>query len=413
MYLCKKIVSLSNQESIMEELYAISSTLIKQTEQTFRRFLFNTIDWNQRLIGLKGSRGTGKTTLLLQWLKESEIPMSQKLYLTLDDVYFSRRSLLETGSDLYKKGVKVLVLDEVHKYPNWSGEIKNLYDRYRDLKILFTGSSIIDISLQEGDLSRRALMYELPGLSFREYLELTQGLSFPSFKLEELINQKDEIILRFPNDFKPYQFLDGYLKNGYYPFFMEDDKNYHLRLRQLVRLIVEYDMAELKGFDIRQAKKMLQLLTVIAHQVPFKPNLSKLAQKTGLHRNSIANYLYFLKEARLIDLLHISSKSIAVLQKPEKIYIDNPNLLHAMAEGKPSEGTIREVFVNNQLRIAHKVQIPHKGDFIVDNTITLEVGGKTKKNHQIEGIKDSYLVKDGAEVPFGNTLPIWLFGFLY
>lgn len=397
----------------MEELISNSRSQITKTDDNFRRFLFDEIDWDQRLIGVKGARGTGKTTLLLQSLKKSEYPFSQKLYFSLDDLYFTRNTLIGTVADLYKKGIKVIVLDEVHKYPTWSREIKNLYDRYRDLKILFTGSSIVDISTQEGDLSRRALMYELPGLSFREFLELKHGLVFTAIKFKDILTAQQDVMDHFPPDFKPYRFLDDYLQKGYYPFFAEDEKNYHLRLRQLVRLIVEYDMAELKGFDVRHAKKMLQLLSVVAQQVPFKPNITKLSQKTGIHRNSIVNYLYFLKEARLIDLLTAAGKSVAVLQKPEKIYLDNTNLLFTLSDEKPEIGTVREVFVNNQLRKAHQVQIPEKGDFLVDNSTTLEVGGKGKTQKQIENTENSYLVRDGIEVPFGNTLPLWIFGFLY
>jgi len=397
----------------MQEHYEISRIRIAETPEKFQRFLFNKIDWEQRLIGLKGSRGTGKTTLLLQWLKKVDVPGSQKLYLSLDDIFFANNTLLDSCSALYKKGLKLLVLDEVHKYPNWSTEIKLLYDRYSDLKILFAGSSIIDISTQEGDLSRRALMYELPGLNFREFLEFKYEIKLPVLNLNDIIQEDGNFTKLLPADFKPYQFLDEYLKNGYYPFFLEDETNYHQRLGQLVRLILEYDMAELKGFDIRQAKKMLQLLAIIAAQVPFKPNLSKLAKKTGLHRNTIANYLHFLKEARLIDLIHSARKSISTLQKPEKIYLDNSNLLYALNLGQVETGTIREVFVNNQLRESHKITIPQRGDFLVDDSITLEVGGKGKDSKQIEGVENAYLVKDGAELPFGNSLPLWMFGLFY
>ncbi|MDE3214219.1 MAG: AAA family ATPase [Bacteroidota bacterium] len=366
-----------------------------------------------RLTGIKGARGTGKTTMLLQHLASLKMPVSRAAYFSLDELYFTTHSLVETAKTFYQQGGKVLALDEVHKYPRWAAEIKNLYDRYKDLQIIFTGSSILDISRQEGDLSRRALMHELKGLSFREYLGFFHHQTLPSITLAELLSPDFNLRAKFPKDFKPLVHFGDYLQHGYYPFSLSDTESYHQRLQQLTRLVVEYDMAELKGFDIRHAKKMLQLLYVVAQQVPFKPNLQSLAEKTNIHRNSINNYLHFLHEARLLHLLYPKGISVAVLQKPEKIYLDNPNLLYALSESVPSTGTVRETFFNNQLSVNHRVNNSEKTDFIIDGKLHFEIGGKTKGKKQVASLPDAWVVKDDLEYPVYQSLPLWAFGFLY
>lgn len=397
----------------MEALLNISDKLVREVSLEFKRYLFRDIDWNNRLIGIKGARGTGKTTLLLQWLHLQGISSSKGVYLTLDDIYFTRHSLLDSGNDFYQKGGKILVLDEVHKYPDWAREIKNLHDRYGDLQIIFTGSSIIDISRQEADLSRRAIMYELTGLSYREYLKMNRLTDVEAIPLELMLKNKDKVRDIFPDNFRPLAHFNDYLANGYLPFYHEDKAGYHTRLRQLVRQVVESDMAELKGFDIRNAKKMLQLIYIIAQQVPFKPNIVKLAEKSQIHRNSIANYLYFLEEARLIRLLYPSGTSIATLQKPEKIFLNNSNLLYALAENLPSVGTVRETFFLNQVSNTHRITQPSTADFEVDGRYLFEIVGAGKDGRQIKGSSNAHVVKDGIEYPADNAFPLWLFGFLY
>ena len=397
----------------MLSLLEQSERLLAHTTLDFKRFLHNKIKWDNRLIGIKGARGTGKTTLLLQWLKEQNVSSDKAAYFSLDDLYFTQHSLKETVEHFYKQGGKILVLDEVHKYKNWSKEIKNSYDFYPDLKIVFTGSSIIDISKQEGDLSRRALMYELPGLSFREYLAMKQVINFPAIELTELINDTSKIKKQFPTDFRPLAHFSDYLIYGYYPFILEDQDSVHQRINQLIRTIVELDMAELKDFDIRNARKLLQLIYVIAQQVPFKPNITSLAEKTGIHRNSLNSYLYYLEQAKIISLLYPAGRSTAILQKPEKIFLNNTSLLYALAENQAEKGSVRETFFLSQLIVSNNVTLPKQGDFLVNNTYTFEIGGKGKGNKQINTIKNSYLVKDDIETPVLGTIPLWMFGFLY
>jgi len=397
----------------MEELYNISRLLIQSVSLDFVRSLYGNVHWQSRLIGIKGSRGVGKTTLLLQYLHRHPLPTSQKLYISLDDIYFSNNNLLEFGSQFYKLGGKLLVIDEVHKYPNWSQEIKNLYDRYVDLQIIFTGSSIMEINKLEGDLSRRAVMYHLKGLSFREYLHYQYGIALPALQLNDILDHKIQYEKIIPQHFKPLQHFKEYLQYGYYPFIIEGKQVYYQKIRQLTRVILENDMTEIKGYDVRQAKKMLQLLYIIAQQVPFKPNITALASKTNIHRNSITSYLYYMHEAQLIALLSNDNYSVAALQKPEKIFLENTNLQYALADAEPNIGSVRETFFYNQLSYHHNVVQSKVADFFIDQKYTFEIGGLSKNDSQILGIKDAWIVKDDLEVITGNAIPLWMFGFLY
>ncbi|MBD0288290.1 MAG: ATP-binding protein [Flavisolibacter sp.] len=409
----QKVPDFAQSNVQMEELLVKSAFLVLRVHTGFKRYLYRQINWNNRLIAIIGPRGTGKTTLLLQKLHELDKSPTVAAYFSLDDLYFTTNSLVATAEDFYRKGGKHLFLDEVHKYPGWARHIKNLYDFYPDLQIVFTGSSIINIAREEVDLSRRARMYELQGLSYREYLAYTGVLQTEPFQLEELLTTNYPWQKKFPAGFLPLQHFTDYLTYGYYPFFTEDPEGFPLRIQQLVRLIVEYDMAELNDFDIRNAKKLLQLLYILSANVPFKPNLSSLSEKSNIHRNSINNYLLFLEQARLIRLLYPSGISVSVLQKPEKIYLDNTNLAHALSQQHPDKGNLRETFFLNQVSSLHHVSYPQKGDFMVNEKWVFEVGGKTKSGSQVKEVPNSFIVQDDVAFPVGDVLPLWLFGFLY
>jgi hypothetical protein len=396
----------------MEELLEISDSLIGRTSLSFERYLKDKIAWDEKLIGIKGARGTGKTTLILQYLKRKKDEGFQVTYFSLDELFFLENSLVETAKAFYQNGGKILALDEVHKYPGWSREIKNLHDRYSDLQIIFSGSSIIDISKVEGDISRRAIIYELHGLSFREYLLFKKNLVLPLLNLEQIISSTNDLRSFFPNDFKPISFFKEYLVTGYFPFSGKNEDLYFQKLRQMIRTIVEYDMAEIKGFDIRNGKKLLQLLYIVAQQVPFKPNLSSLASKTSIHRNSLSLYLQYLAEARLIELLYPEGISVSTLQKPEKIFINNTNYLFALAEKSPEIGSVREIFFQSQLKVNHQINYSKTVDFLVDKSFHFEIGGKNKSRKQLIS-EDHFLVKDDLEYPVGQNIPLWVFGFLY
>lgn len=396
---------------ISEELIESSNNAINQSSKRFTRYLYKELPWDSRLIGLKGARGVGKTTLLLQHLRLNKLYYPQSLYLSMDDLFFTQNTLVDTAVYFRKNGGKILVLDEVHKYATWSQEIKILYDRYPDLQIIFTGSSIIDISKQEGDLSRRALMFTLQGMSYREYLLAKYEMELPVLSLAEIL--ANDFRHKFPKDFLPLRYFGEYLEKGYYPFTLTESSHYRQKLRQLCRQVVEYDMAEMKGFDIRHAKKMATLLYIIAQQVPFTPNLTKLAEKSGIHRNSVNNYLYFLEEAQLIKLLQAPGISVSLLQKPEKIFLENCNIAYALAEKRPEIGSMRETFFCNQLKISHQVQAAPQSDFLVDQSYTFEIGGKNKRRNQIEGIENAFLVSDDLEWGYHGNIPLWIFGMMY
>ncbi len=399
----------------MDTLFAKSEILKRKHGTMEGRGIYSQIEWNSRLIGIKGARGVGKTTLMLQRLHALKMPVNQSLFISLDDWYFTQHSLSETAEAFAKKGGRYLFIDEVHKYPNWAIQIKNLYD-FTELNIVFTGSSIMDIAKEQGDLSRRAVMYIMQGLSFREYLSIEYGFELPIFTLDELTKQASEAwIGAFPVGFNPYQYFDEYLQYGYYPIYKEGKKVFATKIQQMVRHVIENDMAELKGFEIRNAKKIVQLLGVVSQSVPFKPNIQKLAEKMDLNRLTLSNYLTYLQEAQLIELIYPTNHSIASLQKPEKIYFENTNLSFALSDASlQNEGSLRETFVMNQLKQKHQVQSANEGDFTIDNTWVLEVGCKNKNAKQIEQQTNAFRVLDDYVFSSqSNIIPIWMIGFLY
>jgi len=397
----------------MNEVLEQSERLIASTKLDFRRYLAEYINWDNQLIGIKGARGAGKTTMLLQWLKSLKLPSDRAAYFSLDDLYFSENSLKSTVTQFYKNGGKILLLDEVHKYENWSKEIKNIYDFFPDIKVIYTGSSILELTLQSGDLSRRAVIYDLPGLSFREYLQMKGIIKLNKINLEDLLFKTEEVKESLPRDFRPLEHFKNYLAMGYYPFGLTDPSTLHQRINQMLRTIVEIDMAEIKDFDIRNAKKMLQLIYLISQKVPFKPNLTELASKTGIHRNTLNHYLDYLEKAEIITLLYPDGTGLSNLQKPEKIYLNNTTKLNAMSKDRVEVGTIRETFFLSQMKPFHKIQMPKQGDFIVDEQYTFEVGGRNKTKKQIEQVENSWVVSDDLEYPIMRSLPLWMFGMLY
>ncbi len=396
----------------MEKLLQRSARLLRNVQIDKTRYLYNRINWNNRLIGIKGARGMGKTTLMLQRLKQMNLPVSKASYWTLDDLFFLNNSLVEIATQFYLQGGRVLFLDEVHKYQNWSQHIKNLYDQYEDFQIVFSGSSIIDIAKEEVDLSRRALMYTLEGMSYREYLSFKYDLELPIIKLEELIDGSNAWHKKMPKSFKPLEFFSEYLKMGYYPFSIEDEEGFNTRLQQVIRISIEYDMVNVVGFEIRNSQKLLQLLYVLSANVPFKPNITELATKTGIHRNTIGVYLNFLEDAQLIRMVYPAGISVSTLQKPEKIYLNNTNLAFALASNLADKGNLRETFFAAQLAVLKKLTLPSSGDFVVDNTHIFEIGGKNKGNKQLEGIKNSHVVVDDQDYPV-TKIPLWAFGMGY
>ncbi len=396
----------------MEILLAFQNSLLRSISNDFRRYLHQQIDWKQRMIGIKGPRGAGKTTLLLQHLKYDLNLPETALYITADHTWFYNHSLLETADDWQKMGGKYLFIDEVHKYPNWSRELKNIYDGYPELQVFFSASSALDIYRGESDLSRRVIHYEFAGLSFREYLNFTTGKNYKSYSFTDIIQDHRKITSKIIKDFHPLPAFKKYLKYGYLPITAEGEAIYLLKLSQVINAIVETDLAYIASYNAGSADKVKKLLAVIAESVPFKPNIASLARKLDISRDSVYQYITQLTHARLINSLNTKGKGVPTLQKPEKIYLENTNLSYAM-RSQPDIGNLRETFLLNQIMNAGlPIYAPSEGDFYM-NEWYIEVGGKDKNNKQVNMHGQYLIAADDIEIGMGTKIPLWLFGFLY
>ena len=397
----------------METLIRNYIRLIDSTPVNFQRYLYNTIDWQDRLIGITGARGTGKTTLLLQYIKNNFTDRTRAIYVSLDNIWFAKNSLTDLVEYFYTHGGTHLFLDEVHRYPNWSIEIKNIYDSYPEIHIIFTGSSILEIYKSNADLSRRAIHYHLQGLSLREYLKFEHDIDLPPLSLSDILNNHLNIASEITSKIKILPLFEEYLKQGYYPFYKENSKNYLLRLQNMINTILDYDLPAVENIEYTTLLKIKKILMIISSLVPFTPNMTSLSAEIETNRTSSIKYLSFLEKAKLIKMLPSSKKGMNSLNKPEKIYLDNTNLLYALTTSNINDGNKRETFFANQVAMNHTLTIPPKGDFLVDNIYTFEIGGKNKNYDQIKDIPDSYVVFDNAETGFGNKIPLWLFGMQY
>jgi hypothetical protein len=379
-----------------------------------QRSLMDEINWNARLIGIRGARGVGKTTMMLQHIRETYgLNPTAALYASLDHLYFSRHSLLDLAEEFYNQGGQCLYLDEVHKYEGWSREIKNIYDGFPELKMVFTGSSLLNILNAEADLSRRCVSYDMQGLSFREYLLFKEGLSFPAIALEDILTHPLEAAKTVLAECRPLQHFPKYLQEGYYPFFLQQNMDYLTQVQKVVSLILEIELPQLRQVDVGNVRKLRSLLAVLSSGVPFAVDISKMAQMAELNRNTILSYLSHLHRAKLINLLYSDRLNLKRMQKPDKIYLENTNLLQALALSQVEVGTQRETFLVNQLAYKHQVEYGKQADFLIDRKFTIEVGGQSKDGKQIAGKPNAFIAADGIEYAFGNKLPLWLFGFLY
>ncbi len=389
----------------MDKLQTNFDAMLRKTPTDFHRYMFDKIAWNNRLIGLVGPRGVGKTTLLLQYAKE-KLDRSTTLFVNADDLYFSNNHLLDLADEFVKRGGTHLFIDEIHKYKEWSRELKLIYDYHADLQVVFTGSSILDITKGTSDLSRRALMYSMQGLSFREYLQLFHNITIQEYSLEEILQHKVET----PDNFRPYAYFPDYLERGYYPFAQEEEFN--LRLQQVVRNTIETDIPQFAEMTVATSRKLKQLLSVIADSVPFKPNMSNIASILEVSRNKLADYFLLLEEVGLIAQLRDDTGGIRSLGKVDKVYIDNPSLMYGLSQTTPDIGNIRETFFLNQTRVRQDVITSRISDFAIGD-YTFEVGGKKKKQKQLQGIDKGFVVKDDIEFGYINVVPLWQFGLNY
>ncbi|MFA6508549.1 MAG: AAA family ATPase [Treponemataceae bacterium] len=384
------------------------------TRDDFSRSLTKSVQWDSRLIGIKGARGVGKTTLLLQHIKSAfSADLNKALYVSLDNLWFSEHSLLEAADAFVKRGGTHLFLDEVHKYPQWSQTIKNLYDNYPELYVVFTGSSLLEILNARADLSRRAVVYEMQGLSFREYLSIETGSAFRSYTLREILENHESIARDIVTKIKPFQFFSTYLQTGYYPYFLEGLDVYSMRLEETVNMILELELPMLRRVETAYIPKLKRLLSIISESAPFIPNISKLSDRIGINRQTLLSYLQYFSEAKLIQLLYKESHGIGALQKPDKLFLENTNLMYLFRGSNADTGNVRETFLANQLSYSHKLTFSDSGDFFVDEHYTIEVGGKNKTRKQIQKIDDAYIAADNLEYGYDQKIPLWLFGFLY
>ncbi len=398
----------------MEKLFQFSALRINAVDTSFKRYLWYKINWNNRLIAITGARGVGKTTLLLQYIKENlnELP-DEVIYANMDDLYFAKNTIVDFADEFVKKGGKYLFLDEIHKYKNWSQEIKNIYDYFPDLKIVVTGSSALDIYRGKADLSRRAILYRLQGLSFREFIELKYSHYFPVLELNDLLKNASKLIPSILEKIKPLKLFGEYLQIGYYPFFKEGEADFQIRLKQTVNHLLDSDLPSVEKIDFDAVHYLRKLIAILAEIVPYKPNIVNLSRQVGVSRETLLRYLYLLEKADLLMLLQTSTHGISKMNKPEKIYLNNPNLVNSLADNQSNQGTLRETFFFNQLQVLHTVNGSEKSDFLVDDKYTFEIGGKNKTRKQITGIENAYVAADNIEYAQQNKIPLWLFGFLY
>lgn len=398
----------------MDALFRIYARLLEETDCSFRRYLYDQIDWEERLIGIKGAKGVGKTTLLLQHIKLSFDDWSKAFYVSLDNLWFSDHTLLELVEYLYTHGVTHVFLDEVHRYLTWIREIKNIYDSYPTLHIVFTGSSLLEIDQAEADLSRRLRMYQLHGLSFREYLSINNVLQLPVLSLENILTNHLQTAADIVVKLKILPLFEKYLQEGYYPFFLEtaSTDSYYERLQKVITTVIDNDISAVEDISYETLQKTKRLLSILAETVPYTPNISSLCETVSTTRNQLIKLLTLLERAALIRMLHAEDKNLKAIGKPEKILFNNPNLMLALKQ-QSDTGTIRESFFTAMLSHSHSVHYPKRGDVIVDRHYLFEIGGKNKGFSQIRDIPDSFVAADEIETGFGNKIPLWVFGLMY
>lgn len=399
----------------MDTLFKKHDRIFELTPMEIIRQWAKSINWDARLLAIRGPKGVGKSTMMRQYIKQHyEYMDRQVLYVSCDDSYFSNHTLLDLAEQFYLRGGKHLFIDEIHKYDNWSKEIKEIYDFYPTLRIAISGSSLLSLTEGDADLSRRCINHDIQGLSFREFLHFYKGIEMPVYPLEEVLTNPAPLIKQMNSLGRPVALFHEYLKNGYYPYYKENEIDYYQAIQQVVNHTIDNELTKICKVDAANTRKIKALLTMLCASEPYEVDISKMSVQSGLKRETVLNYLSFMGKAKLLQLLYCDKVNVKRLQKPDKIYIDNPNMLHAWATTPVQIGTVRETFVVNQLTSKHNVEFGKKhGDFLVDRKYTIEVGGEDKDFRQIKDIPNSYVLADNLETALGNKLPIWIIGFLY
>jgi len=394
--------------------------LLRHIKSDKKRYLYNNINWSSRCLLIVGQRGVGKTTLILQYLKEKYNDNSEALYISVDNPFFNTISLYEFAVDFEKHGGKTLFIDEIHKYKNWSSHIKSVYDSTK-LKIILSGSSMIQIHSSEADLSRRVQLYRLANLSFREYLEFKNIATLHKYSLNDIMKNHMKIANEIANTIKPLAHFQTYLNEGVYPFMLESNDNYAHMLLGVINQILEVDLPHVVNINYTQIDKIKKLIYLLSTTVPLKPNISKLSESVEVSRPTLMEYIHYLELGSLLSSVNQKARGYKVISKPDKLYLYNTNLMKSISQNI-DKGTQRETFFVNQLKssfynqpslIDDKLLLASDGDFLVKNRYIFEIGGKNKGFKQIKDLKDSFVLADDIEVGFGNKIPLWLFGFLY
>lgn len=399
----------------METLFRKHDRLLELTPTAIVRQWAKSINWDARMMSIRGQKGVGKSTMMLQYIKLHYNPLDrQVLYVSCDDNYFNSHTLLELAERFYLAGGKHLFLDEIHKYEDWSREVKEIYDFYPTMRVVLSGSSLLSLTEGNADLSRRCVNHDLQGLSFREFLHFYKGIELPTYSLEELLHDPTRLIEEMNKAGRPVALFHEYLKYGYYPYYLNNETDYYTTIQQVVNHIIDDEMPRICKVDIGNTRKLKSLLTTLAASVPFQVDISKLSVISGIKRDTVVSYLGYLGKAKLIQLLYSDVKSVKRMQKPDKIFMENTNLLYAWATEPVQIGTARETFVVNQLAANHTVEYrKSNGDFLVNGKYVFEVGGENKDFTQIADIPNSYILSDDLETAIGKKLPIWAVGFGY
>lgn len=398
---------------MLTKLLLDSKQLIEQVDLKFSRYLLNKINWNNRLIAIKGARGSGKTTLILQYIAKNLKLDHSVLYISMEDLFFYDNNLLSLADEFVLNGGKHLFLDEVHKYPNWSREIKLIYDKHKNLVIVFSSSSILEIYKAKHDLSRRVVEYYVKELSLREYIELKSAITLPVYSFEEILKNHTTITREINKIIKPIFEFNQYIIHGAYPYFIEGLNEYPQKLKNTLNIVLENDLPSVHTIDFSKIHKLKKLLHALASSVPFKPNISKLSEKIGVSRPTLLIFLDYLEKAEIIHQLRYDNIGVTILNKPEKLYMHNTNLLYVIAQSNFNIGNVRETFFLNQVSLNQEINYSKETDFIVNNKVSFEIGGKSKTQKQIKNLDNAYIVKDNIENGINNIIPLWLFGFLY
>jgi len=396
--------------SIINSLREYSILFLARKTPKYERELLHKLNLNNRLIGIVGAKGVGKTTLLLQFMKKSNFDSSEMLYISADHPLMSSTTILDVAKDFSAIGGKLLVFDEIHSQPNFANDLKTIWDFF-DINIIFSGSSAIH--LEGADLSRRALKYTLPTLSFREFLEIETSIKLSKYTLNDIINNHTDISSEIISTIKPLKYFSSYMEYGFYPFYLEDKQSVKIKLTEAINKTIDVDIIKIYSIDAKKLRNIKKILTMLCLSAPYKPNMRTLSEAVELDNKTLYSYLNALVAGKIIRMIHTNSRGESIIKKPEKIYLDNPNIFYSLCSSSHI-GTLRESFIASSLENAqYTITTSSKGDFIIDKLYTIEVGGKNKSFKQIKDIENSFVIADDIEVGFGNKIPLWLFGFLY